>query len=97
MKTVAFAIALMAATPAFADNDRRAWVDLWRNCAMGYVQAYPGHCANFASRAERNRNDIGTYFRRERNYRITEQAQRQWCRNNPAYCADGEPRHYGRR
>lgn len=101
MKTIAFAVALLAATPAFADHDtdRRMWVDRWQKCVNSYVEAYPGHCADVVDRAEsKNRDrDNGGHFRRHRDHRYSEQSTQQWCRNNPAYCADGEPRSYGRR
>lgn len=115
MKTIAFAVALLAASPALADHDtdRRMWVERWRRCANSYVEAYPGHCADVVARAERKRQarDNGGHFRHQPNYdwladglrrrrehdRFSAETRRQWCWNNPAYCADGEPRSYGRR
>jgi hypothetical protein len=111
MKAAIFAVALLATSPAFADHgtdmerwhtDRQRWIELFDNCLGQYVQAYDGQCSNYADkilRNERNRQarENGEHFRRHRDHRYTEQSRRQWCRNNPAYCADGEPRHYGRR
>jgi hypothetical protein len=97
MKAAIFAVALLAASPALADHDtdRQRWVKLWKNCVASYVEAYPGHCANIVSRGEQNRlvREGGRHFHRQRDHRHTERATRQWCWNNPAYCADCEPRH----
>ena len=93
MKTIIFAVALLAATPAFADHDNHRRDTLWAKCVGEYVQAHPHQCLETLHKGIAKQREVlnylhsdpaeGEYRRREcwSNPRII----------NPVRCSNGFP------
>jgi hypothetical protein len=93
MKTIVFAVALLAASPAFADHESHRRDTRWSDCRRDYVEAYDGQCLEAIHPGIREEREIRRYLRRDR---FDAEARSRECWSNPRIinpvrCSNGFP------
>jgi hypothetical protein len=96
MKTASaiFAIAVLAASPAFADHDSHSRRDtLWEKCVGEYVEAYPGQCLEILHKGIAKQREVLNYLNRDP---VEDEYRRRECWSNPRItnpvrCSNGFP------